>query len=344
MNFELCKELVMPAHHRQLVVKSSFLVLFILASGVAAIGYAQEPEPSAAQGIRLYQQGDIPGAIKVLQQVVKKEPEDADSWYHLGLAFYALGLTSAARTPLERTVELRPKSADAQAKLAFVLILANEPQKATAAARLAIDLGDQSAEPHYAIAEASLRNQATGRETEHLELALAEADHALLIDPTFSLALLTKSFAHYHLNQYSQAAESLQRLLAADPVDNQDAQTWQEQIKYLESQARNSQTNTPPATSTLTGREVAQKARVLNKLEPSYTSEARKVGLQGTVVIRAVFSSDGEVKDLYVTQALPFGLTTNALKAARQIKFTPATKDGHAVSMYIQLEYNFNLY
>jgi outer membrane biosynthesis protein TonB len=43
-------------------------------------------------------------------------------------------------------------------------------------------------------------------------------------------------------------------------------------------------------------------------------------------------------------QALPYGLTTRAVRAARQIRFTPAEKDGKPVSMYIQLEYNFNLY
>jgi hypothetical protein len=37
-------------------------------------------------------------------------------------------------------------------------------------------------------------------------------------------------------------------------------------------------------------------------------------------------------------------LTERAIAAARQIKFSPATKDGHAVSMYIELQYNFNLY
>jgi outer membrane biosynthesis protein TonB len=57
-----------------------------------------------------------------------------------------------------------------------------------------------------------------------------------------------------------------------------------------------------------------------------------------------VFSSDGEVKGIRVVQALPFGLTTAATQAARRIKFTPATKDDKPVSMYMQLEYNFNLY
>jgi hypothetical protein len=37
-------------------------------------------------------------------------------------------------------------------------------------------------------------------------------------------------------------------------------------------------------------------------------------------------------------------LTERAIAAARQIKFNPATKNGRAVSVYMNLEYNFNLY
>jgi len=91
-------------------------------------------------------------------------------------------------------------------------------------------------------------------------------------------------------------------------------------------------------------RDVTEKAHVLSKPEPSYTESARKYAVQGTVVLRAVFSSSGQVTNLRVVKKLPHGLTERAIAAARQIKFTPATKDGHAISMYIQLEYNFYLY
>jgi TonB family protein len=93
-----------------------------------------------------------------------------------------------------------------------------------------------------------------------------------------------------------------------------------------------------------TGREVTEKARVLSKPEPQYTESARKYSVQGTVVLRAVFSGSGQVNNIRVVQKLPHGLTQRAVSAARQITFTPAVKDGHAVSMYIQLEYNFNLF
>lgn len=91
-------------------------------------------------------------------------------------------------------------------------------------------------------------------------------------------------------------------------------------------------------------KEVSSKAHVLSKPEPQYTEDARKNQVTGTVVLRAVFTSGGQVSNIRAVSGLPYGLTERAIAAARQIKFTPATKDGHAVSMYIQLEYNFNLY
>jgi TonB family protein len=95
---------------------------------------------------------------------------------------------------------------------------------------------------------------------------------------------------------------------------------------------------------TFSGKEVSSKAKVLSKPEPQYTEEARKNQVTGTVVLRAVFTSSGQVTGIKAVSGLPYGLTERAIAAARQIKFVPATKDGHQVSMYIQLEYNFNLY
>ncbi len=92
------------------------------------------------------------------------------------------------------------------------------------------------------------------------------------------------------------------------------------------------------------GKEVSSKARVLSKPEPQYTEDARKNQVTGTVVLRAVFTSGGQVTGIKAVSGLPYGLTERAIAAARQIKFVPATKDGRPVSMYIQLEYNFNLY
>lgn len=92
------------------------------------------------------------------------------------------------------------------------------------------------------------------------------------------------------------------------------------------------------------GREVTSKARVLSKPEPTYTEAARKNQITGTVVLRAVFSSSGSVQNIHAVSGLPDGLTERAISAAKQIRFVPATKDGRPVSMWMELQYNFNLY
>ncbi len=94
----------------------------------------------------------------------------------------------------------------------------------------------------------------------------------------------------------------------------------------------------------LTGREVDRKAILIMKPEPAYTEAARQKQITGTVVLKVVFSSNGSVVNIRTVSGLPDGLTERAIDAARKIKFIPAVKDGKFVSMWMQLEYNFNLY
>lgn len=90
--------------------------------------------------------------------------------------------------------------------------------------------------------------------------------------------------------------------------------------------------------------EVFQKVRLLSKPEPHYTEEARRNNISGTVVLQVIFASTGDITQIRALNTLPFGLTERAIAAARAIKFMPAMKSGRPVSVYMQLEYNFNLY
>jgi TonB family protein len=103
-------------------------------------------------------------------------------------------------------------------------------------------------------------------------------------------------------------------------------------------------TTSLPKTEIFSGKDVTTKARVLVKPEPMYTEEAKQARVTGTVVLRGVFTATGHVTSLRAVSGLPNGLTERAVEAARNIRFVPASKDGRSVSMYIQLEYNFNLY
>ena len=57
-----------------------------------------------------------------------------------------------------------------------------------------------------------------------------------------------------------------------------------------------------------------------------------------------VLAADGTVQDIVPMTTLPDGLSEQAVEAARNIEFTPAAKDGRAVSQYMIIEYNFNIY
>jgi TonB family protein len=84
-----------------------------------------------------------------------------------------------------------------------------------------------------------------------------------------------------------------------------------------------------------------ERVRLLEKPEPSYTEEARANKTTGTVILKVVFTSRGTVENIRVVRELPNGLTERAIEAAKKIKFKPAVKDGHPVSMWMQLEYVF---
>ena len=76
---------------------------------------------------------------------------------------------------------------------------------------------------------------------------------------------------------------------------------------------------------------------------PRYTEAARRVGLQGTVVLRAVIDEEGRVKDLEVVEGLPLGLTAAAEAAVRRWSFEPATLHGRPVPVYWRLTVTFRL-
>lgn len=60
--------------------------------------------------------------------------------------------------------------------------------------------------------------------------------------------------------------------------------------------------------------------------------------------MRVILKFDGTIGNISVVSGLSDGLTERAIAAARNIKFTPAQKDGVPVSVSVQVEYLFSLY
>jgi TonB family protein len=83
--------------------------------------------------------------------------------------------------------------------------------------------------------------------------------------------------------------------------------------------------------------------RFFNIPKAEYTAEARRNNISGTVVLSVVLLASGEVGQIRVVSGLPYGLTEQAIEAAKKIKFKPAMVDGRAVDKEKKVEFNFAL-
>jgi len=83
--------------------------------------------------------------------------------------------------------------------------------------------------------------------------------------------------------------------------------------------------------------------KVLQKVEPSYTEEARAEKIAGTVLLYVVIDANGLATDLKLLKSVGFGLDEKAVEAVTQWRFQPGTKDGVPVPVQATIEVNFRL-
>lgn len=334
--------------------------------------YAQTPQvgianPDRERGIQFLQQGNAKEAIKALREATKKQKNDAEAWHFLGMALTQNNSLKDARKAFEIAGKLRPNFAPTYYNLSYIALMMNKNAEAIKHSRRAIELDANMAGAHYVLGAALLREGSPERALEEAETALtlkpalapaqllrsqalinlyaaqvAEASGSVTLNETTRKANAEKEKQRKHLLR--DAADSLEEYLKLAPADS-SSKIWREQLETLRVYGGTGKTDEKDSErAAYNGREVMTKARILSKPEPTYTAQARQAGVSGTVILRAVFAADGKVKYILVIRSLPYGLTEQAIRAARKIKFIPATIDDRPVSQFIQIEYNFNLY
>ena len=82
---------------------------------------------------------------------------------------------------------------------------------------------------------------------------------------------------------------------------------------------------------------------ILDKPRPEYTAEGRNLKIEGDVVLEIVFLSSGTVQVIRVVSGLGHGLDEAAIRAAQQIKFKPAKRDGQPVDFPARVRIEFRL-
>lgn len=90
------------------------------------------------------------------------------------------------------------------------------------------------------------------------------------------------------------------------------------------------------------GNEV-QSPRLLSKIEPGYSKEARAAKLEGSVLLAVEVWEDGIAHNIRVVRSLGLGLDENAIDAVKKWRFSPGTKDGEPVRVAARIEVKFRL-
>jgi TonB family protein len=85
--------------------------------------------------------------------------------------------------------------------------------------------------------------------------------------------------------------------------------------------------------------------RVIREVKPQYTADAMRAQIQGEVILECIALPDGTVGDVRIVKSLDptFGLDQEAIRAAKQWRFQPGTRDGVAVPVVLTIELTFTL-
>ena len=82
---------------------------------------------------------------------------------------------------------------------------------------------------------------------------------------------------------------------------------------------------------------------ITDKPRPEYTAEGRSLKIEGDVVIDLVFLANGSIQINRVVNGLGHGLDESAVRAAQQIKFKPAKREGEPVDFPARVRIEFRL-
>jgi TonB family protein len=86
-----------------------------------------------------------------------------------------------------------------------------------------------------------------------------------------------------------------------------------------------------------------QAAKLITQVRPVYPPSAQNTGVEGTVVLEGIISTDGTFQSLRVLSSIDRDLTAAALDAVRQWRYGPTLLNGEAVEVLTTINVDFKL-
>jgi len=84
--------------------------------------------------------------------------------------------------------------------------------------------------------------------------------------------------------------------------------------------------------------------KVLNSIDPSSNEYAQKYGIAGMELLRTVVDASGIPRQIAIARPIGFGLDEKAVDAVKKSHFQPATLNGQAVPVVIDMVVTFRIY
>lgn len=78
-------------------------------------------------------------------------------------------------------------------------------------------------------------------------------------------------------------------------------------------------------------------------VEPEYPGPARRLGVEGTVVLSALVDSAGRIVKVEVIQGRPWGLSEAAVEAVQDWEYEPAVRHGTPTHAWVTIRVHFRL-
>lgn len=335
------------------------VALFLLAN----FTFAQSEREN---GIKLYKEGKYKEAVAELEKASKENKKDAEIWNYLGLAFFNIKDYVKSVKAFDGAIEINPQSASYITNRAYAYLRGGGLIQARRDSGRAIELDGKNATAYFIRSIANFRG---GK----IENAMEDIDKSITLNSDYAAAyghkadiLLAgfgkdteKSKPIINIDLLKRAKDVLESC-AKNCSNNAQKEYQVKRIEGLSAFYEYFKENGNAELNVITdeNRNIANPNTTDDNINPVVITAMPRIrvdrkyiivlnpSLVGRIIpykiqVAALFDATGSVSQALVVKGdrSNLDLNDNAIIAALQIKFQPATKDGKPISQVIIIEY-----
>ncbi|HUR97159.1 MAG TPA: TonB family protein [Pyrinomonadaceae bacterium] len=324
----------------------------LLCAGLAAAQVAPKVRHPA---IALFEKGKFAEAATAFEIATKTDEfkADAEIWNYLGLSYLAIGKVKNGRKAFEKSVALNASNAIYRSNLAYASLMSGDIGKARESAEKAIALDPKKPGPYEVRGTANFWQR-------KLDQAERDAELFVQLDPANPQAYLLKSdiliaklgeqlmssktsSENDYLKRANETLETGAAKCKATAICAEIAHRHEAIAAFYEHFSRDRTSPTLPGTVPVPEPDVTP-IKIKRQPPAHYTDEARNQNVQGAIRVAILLGASGKVEYILFLSRLGFGLEQEVVKAVREIRFEPRTKNGKPVSTVVIREYTFSIY